>query len=223
MTIYAALVIASYLAGIAIVAVQAKRDGRDRREIFDVLCVMAISAVVGSKAFHAIVEARGHELSTGVFANGPLALFLDDPWHGLRIFDPGYVFWGGLLTSTLCTYVFVRLQRIRTPLAYGNYAVPALALGIVVGRMGCFIEGCCYGIAGHPVQLYDAAFGVVALAYRRLTFVQFLCAYSLWRFGTEFFRADVDRGLWLWDLSTSQLICASVAIIIALGAVRPFR
>jgi prolipoprotein diacylglyceryltransferase len=67
------------------------------------------------------------------------------------------------------------------------------------------------------VQLYDAAFGLVglvayALLYKKRrfggeSFAAFVVAYAIWRFTTEFVRADSDRGIWLGGLlSTSQLV-----------------
>lgn len=214
MPAYEILVAISYIAGCVIVWAQARHDKRPTKEIVDVLTVMVLSALLGSKLFHAVFEAAGHELSTGQIASGFWDLFLDDPWHGFRLFDPGYVFWGGVIIATVVTYAYARIRHIPSPIAYGDYAVPALALGILLGRIGCYVTGCCYGKDNHPVQLYDAAFGLLILLLPRMRYFPFLLAYSVWRFLTEFFRNDVDRGIWIWGLSTSQIISILVAILL---------
>jgi phosphatidylglycerol:prolipoprotein diacylglycerol transferase len=83
-----------------------------------------------------------------------------------------------------------------------------------------------HGALVHPVQLYDAAFGFLAFAvamllYRRRRFrgeifLGFAFSYGLWRFVTETFRADADRGVWFGGhLSTSQLVSLAVLPVVA--------
>jgi phosphatidylglycerol:prolipoprotein diacylglycerol transferase len=218
--------------------------------LVDVLLVAVCSAVLGSKMFHVLFEAPGHVLSHGSEARGVWDLLRDDPWHWARLFDPGYVFYGGLLVATLATWAFVTKRGLPRPLAIGDCMAPALAFGIVLGRAGCFWAGCCYGTSAeglpwgvtypdqplaslglvHPTQLYDATFGLLALVamaflYRKRRFdgqifLWFLMGYSVWRFTTEFFRGDAERGIWVSWASTSQLISLGVFALAALCALR---
>jgi phosphatidylglycerol:prolipoprotein diacylglycerol transferase len=133
-------------------------------------------------------------------------------------------------------WLFTMRRRIPDKGSIGDYAVPGLLLGICIGRIGCFLAGCCYGspttlpwavhfpsdhpsggVGIHPVQLYDSAFGLVglvacALLWKRRrfggeAFAALIVGYAAWRFTTEFVRADADRGVWFGDtLSTSQLV-----------------
>ncbi len=62
----------------------------------------------------------------------------------LRLWQGGLVFYGGLLGAAAAVALFVR--RRRWP--FGTVAdalAPGLALGHAVGRLGCFLAGCCYG------------------------------------------------------------------------------
>jgi phosphatidylglycerol---prolipoprotein diacylglyceryl transferase len=232
---YVFFVVLSFILGICIVAVMARKDRRRWSEIIVVLTVMILSALIGAKLFHVLLEARGHLLSDGSEASGIWSLLQDDPWHWARFSDPGYVFYGGFLVSALTTWIFIDKKGIANPLAYGDYAAFALALGIFLGRLGCFLGGCCFGSPAehlpwaisypeplstlgfvHPTQLYDASYGIWAWFALRLqylknrfhgaTFLFFLLSYSLWRFVTEFYRGDGDRGSWLFYFSSSQLI-----------------
>ena len=99
--------------------------------------------------------------------------------------DGGYVFYGGLLAGGSAILVYLRTCRL-SPLAFADLAAPGLALGHALGRVGCFLLGCCHGrptrmpwgvrfedtpfFAGpvgtplHPVQLYEAAFELSLMA-----------------------------------------------------------
>lgn len=191
--------IASYILGALIFLVLAHKDGRKLKESLCVLAAVVFSAVVGSKLAHVLFEAKGHWLTNDKIAQNFLELLQDDPWHGVRFNDPGYVFMGGLAA---CLLVGAAWPTMRS---YADYAVPGLCLGIFFGRLGCFFTGCCFGKYDLPVQLLDAGFGLILL-FRVRKFQDFLIFYSLWRFGLEFLRADESRGIWGLGLSTSQWI-----------------
>ena len=95
----------------------AVRDGRDKRDAFDFLLVSVISALFGAKIFHTLFEAEGHELSDGSEANGVLDLLLDDPLHWADLFAPGYVFYGGVVISSLTTLIFLHRRQFARPVA----------------------------------------------------------------------------------------------------------
>lgn len=106
-------------------------------------------------------------------------------------------------------------------------APSSIAMGHAIGRIGCFLAGCCYGIHTDsflgvhfqnvegkvlPTNLYEAiflfalSFILLYFAFRKdspYCFVIYLFAYGLWRFVIEFFRGD-DRGSFIPFLSPSQ-------------------
>lgn len=236
---YAAGSVVGYVAGVLIGFYYGLRDGRSLRDLIDVGLVVVLSALLGSKLFHTLFEARGHILSDGTAADGVIELLQDDPWHWARLFEAGYVFYGGVIGAIALTYLFTVRRGIVDKGSIGDYGVPGLLFGTFVGRIGCFLGGCCYGSrcdlpwavvfpegheSGghpvHPVQLYDAAYGLLGLVafvllYRRRRFggemfCAYVVSYAAFRFCTEMFRADADRGLWLGGLvSTSQLVALS--------------
>ena len=196
----------SYVLGSLIFMWLAYKNKRPILETLQILGVILLTAILGSKIAHALFEARGHWLSNGLIAQNFWELFQDDPWHGLRFSDPGYVFYGGLAACFFLSFFWPKMR------SYADYAVPGLCLGIFLGRLGCFYTGCCYGVAGLPVQLLDAGFGLIMLCSIR-KFRSFLIIYSLWRFGLEFLRADENRGIWALWLSTSQWIALTILTI----------
>ena len=128
----------------------------------------------------------------------------------------GFVFYGGLFFGAAHTVLFFKVYKI--PFSRLNKLTPILAFVHGVGRIGCFLSGCCYGeymVDGlrHPTQLYESTFLILLAIYlqRRLslekgTVVPYIFSYSLLRFFNEFLRADEVRGF-LWNgISTSQAL-----------------
>lgn len=105
-----------------------------------------------------------------------------------------------------------------------------------IGRIGCFLSGCCYGketdsVFGvlfpgmenpvYPTQLFEAAFLLILssilflLAYKKesiITMPLYLISYGVFRFLIEFIRGD-DRGAFILSMSPSQFI--SIFVVIA--------
>jgi phosphatidylglycerol:prolipoprotein diacylglycerol transferase len=243
---YALASVLGYGIGVLLGFVIGRRDGRPWADLFDMAIVAVVGGLLGSKLFHTLFEARGHKLADGSVATGLWDLLRDDPWHWARLFEPGYVFYGGVIGAAGLMWLFALRRGIADKGAIGDYATPGILAGIGVGRVGCFLAGCCYGaptdlpwgvhfpaehashgLAVHPVQLVDSAFGVLGLAVcaawwkRRRFSGEALCAtaasYAVYRFGTELLRADADRGVW-WGghLSTSQIVslCALPVVLL---------
>lgn len=110
----------------------------------------------------------------------------------------GLVFYGGLIGAIISGILFIRLRKL--PLwAMSDVLAPSIALGYVFGRIGCLMNGCCYGAACHlpwairypaghethpvggeaipvhPTQVYDSLLNLVLYAglawlYRRKKF-----------------------------------------------------
>ena len=151
-------------------------------------------------------------------------------FHGVR--DPEVLFsgrtiLGGLLGGTIAVRLVKRRLGMRA--RRGDYMVPGIALGIAIGRIGCFLRGCCHGVATtlpwsvdfgdslhrHPTQLYEAVFCLAWFFYAsrqpkgdagRL-FDRFMASYFALRFLLEFIR--VESVVFL-GLTAFQLVCLAV-------------
>lgn len=62
----------------------------------------------------------------------------------------GFVFYGGFVGAILTLFLFTKKKKISFVKATDFFA-PALALGHAIGRIGCFLAGCCYGKPTHSV------------------------------------------------------------------------
>ena len=71
-------------------------------------------------------------------------LYRAEPLAIVRIDQGGLIFYGGLLLACGALALFARRHRL--PLWHlADYAIPGLAIGHALGRVGCFLNGCCYG------------------------------------------------------------------------------
>ena len=102
----------------------------------------------------------------------------------IRIWEGGMMFFGGFIGGFLAAMFYLRKEKIPI-LQIADIIAPAIALGQFFTRIGCFLNGCCFGlpsnlpwavkfpdacVAGaspigdqtlHPTQLYSSLFGLL--------------------------------------------------------------
>jgi phosphatidylglycerol:prolipoprotein diacylglycerol transferase len=62
----------------------------------------------------------------------------------LNVMQGGLVVYGSVIAAGAALFVFCRQQRLPL-LAVSDLIAPSLLLGLALGRVGCFLNGCCYG------------------------------------------------------------------------------
>lgn len=152
--------------------------------------------------------------------------------------------WGGrtILGALFGGFVGVEVAKkaVGITVATGDPYAIGLPLGQALGRMGCFIGGCCYGrtleenvlgLARHPAQLYegalDLAVAVTLFAIRKrprapgLLFRYYLLSYAGIRFAMDFFRGDEKQ--MLGPLSYAQWFCLACAIALGWDVARRLK
>jgi phosphatidylglycerol:prolipoprotein diacylglycerol transferase len=170
---YGVLLALAYLAGLQLAVVRARRAGLDATKITDLGIYLIIAALVGAKLMLIVVDFEH---------------FRARPAELMSLVRVGGVFYGGLIAAFLVGVWLIR--RYQLPLwTTADLIAPGIALGHVVGRFGCLLAGCCFGIATnvpwaitftdpvaentsgtpldtplHPTQLYDAGAELVILA-----------------------------------------------------------
>ncbi len=125
--------------------------GVSENEFWAAMWILLLGGIVGGKALFVV-------LGWEHYARGELRFWAD--------FGVGFVFFGGLAGAALAGAVFGAVRRLGFVRGADYFAV-ALPLGHAVGRIGCYLEGCCHGRPPHPVQLYESAgLALTALACR---------------------------------------------------------
>ncbi len=219
----------------------ARERGLDAEKIGDLAVTGLVAGIAGGRLLYVITEWE-------YFWFNPIAIF--------KLWEGGLVFYGGLMAAVSVVVWRLRrpfaglaapgapeaLFRARVPLwETADVFAPAMALAHGVGRIGCFLNGCCYGFPSDrigivfpslgdgvprlPVQLIEAAgLFVGAWLLRRWSkstgrlpfpgsiFFTYILGYSVWRLGLEFLRAD-DRGPMLFGVvSISQFISVCLMV-----------
>ena len=133
-----------YLAGILLSIYIAKKKGVSVMAVFDYAVIVSIAALFGSKLGHLFLEATAHKTKSGVKVTGILDLLQRDPWHPIRFTEGGYVWYGGLILALIVSYFYLKKKKMPL-MKYLDILTPGGMLGLGIGRIGCFLAGCCYG------------------------------------------------------------------------------
>jgi phosphatidylglycerol:prolipoprotein diacylglycerol transferase len=76
------------------------------------------------------------------------------PLDALRIWDGGLTLYGGLIAAIAAAWYYLRRHRLAF-LPVADVVAPSLALGEGITRIGCFVNGCCFGRAcGNPLGIH---------------------------------------------------------------------
>lgn len=201
---------------------EAVRRSVDPEKILNLALGLVICGVLGARLLYILQN---------------LEFYFHYPIEIIMLYKGGLSFYGGFILATVWALFFLQRQRL-APLATLDIIAPFLALAQAIGRIGCFLNGCCYGIAAtfplavrfpgelitrHPVQLYSSLLLLIIFVMLRLiqaksrkhafsgeVFLLYCLFYSALRFFLEYMRADNLRIL--ANLTLHQLISSGVFI-----------
>jgi len=127
---YGVMNMLGYLAAVWYLLKHRDRVGVDKDTVWNIVFVVILSAILGGKLFYALFVAR------------------PTSWEEWREFFEnfryGFVFFGGFVVAVTALAVYFRRKKLPL-LKMGDYVIVALPLGHALGRVGCFLAGCCYG------------------------------------------------------------------------------
>lgn len=198
------------IAGFFLGYLRRKKYGYEIRELVAMVCAIIAGLLIGGKVLFALTEI-------------PAVVNSGFSWEVInrRIINGGLVFYGGLIGLLAAVWLLAKYIKADSRKML-NFIVPSVTLFHVFGRIGCLLQGCCYGklsscgfetLAGEgstriPVQLYEAIVLVVITA--ALLFIEYLgekkgkkypiliiylLMYAPARFVLEIFRGDELRGV----------------------------
>ncbi len=153
----------AFVFGLWTATLRARRVNVSGETIADVALWIMVGTIIGARAVY--VTTYWHD----EFAGQPLSEIFA-VWRG------GLVYYGGLIGATLAGIIYLHWKKL--PLwKIADVLAPSIALGSVFGRIGCLLNGCCYGRACslpwaisfppgnplgspttpvHPTEIYDA-------------------------------------------------------------------
>jgi len=212
---YTFFVMLGVLVGLAVYYYEAKKYNQFGANSFNIILGALIGGTIGAKILDWAIEYK---------------------YFFQNIFSTDVIFYGrtivgGLIGGTIGVNIVKKI--LGTKEKKGNFFAPAIAIGVAIGRLGCFFVGCCYGkatslpwgvnfgdgILRHPTQLYESLFMFGMFFYLlsvrdkdknpgRL-FKILMVLYFTFRFFIEFIRVN---NVVLFGLTAFQIISLFVII-----------
>lgn len=221
---YGTMIALGICAALAILIRTVRKKGYNEDSILNMAIVTIILGILGGKVFYIISDLNN---------------IIKNPSQLLDIGN-GFVVYGAVIFGALSVIGFSKKYKWN-PLELLDMVAPPVVFAQGIGRIGCFLAGCCYGrettlpigvkfkvgslgptdVFVHPTQLYSSAFDIILalllLYYAKKErkdgriFSLYVIIYSIGRFIVEFLRND-PRGN-VGFLSTSQFIAIFTLII----------
>jgi phosphatidylglycerol:prolipoprotein diacylglycerol transferase len=127
---YGVMVALGFMAGLWTASRRGLREGVPPEKVLDLGPWLILGAIVGARTLY-VISYWNEE-----FAQHPTEIFM--------IQKGGLVFYGGLIGSSLACIIYAGVKKL--PLwKFADILAPSVALGYVFGRIGCLMNGCCYG------------------------------------------------------------------------------
>ncbi len=160
---YGVMIALAFVFGLWTATLRARREYISGEIIADVTLWIMAGTILGARAVYVATYWKDE------FAGQPLSEIFAI-WHG------GLVFYGGLIGAIIAGAIYLRWKQ-QPMWKIADTLAPSIALGSVFGRIGCLLNGCCYGRACdlpwaisfpadnplhppttpvHPTEIYDA-------------------------------------------------------------------
>jgi phosphatidylglycerol---prolipoprotein diacylglyceryl transferase len=132
---YGVMLLAGIVSGVGLAMYRASKGGLDPEVILSLAIWLVICGVIGARLFYVI------EYWDEKFASLSLRETL---FEILNVPQGGLVIYGGFLGAAGGFYAFVRKHRLPF-FAMADLIAPSMMVGLALGRIGCLLNGCCYG------------------------------------------------------------------------------
>ena len=216
---YGLMLVLAFFVSTYLVSFQAKKEQVDPEKIFNLCFYIFILGVIGARIFYLLSN---------------INFYLHHPLEIIMLQHGGLSWFGGLIFGSVTAVIIIKKNKIDL-LKTLDLLIPFIALGQAIGRIGCFLNGCCFGGASKfgiyfktfnqvliPTQLYSSL--SLVLIFIILRWMQekkhlpgqiicsYLFLYSLKRFFIEFFRNDTPKmfyGLTLFQILSLAMFISS--------------
>ncbi len=199
------------------------------QKVFDLAVGVIFASLVGARLFFVL---ENHQEFTAKW------------WEAFYIWQGGLVYYGGLFGAVIAALVW--FQHEKWPMAFSfDLVAPYISLGQAIGRMGCFLNGCCYGVVSNkyglvfpggednlphlPTQLWELAGDMIlfflllgarrwTIRYPWLGLSLYGFTYGILRLVIEFWRRDWDKRYLIFFNSASQAV-SGLLIAVSLAVI----
>lgn len=228
---YGLMLVLAFLISSMLASLQAKTKFINPDIIFNLASVAFISGIVGARIFYIIQN---------------LSYYIKNPGEIIMLQHGGLSWFGGLIMGVFSTAVSLRKKNLPVYKIF-DLIVPFIALAQAIGRIGCFLNGCCFGKESDfgiyfpvhnrvlvPTQLYSSLILIFIFLFLRFLqdrphkdgqiFFAYLLLYSQKRFFIEFWRKDskiILFGLTLFQIISIIIFCIAVVKLILIKKKNP--
>lgn len=128
------MLMVGFLVTIYIARKKAKAEGMDPEIISNMGLYTIFAGIIGGRIFYVIQN-------FGAYKHNLLDAF--------KVYEGGLVFYGGLMASIATIVIYSKIKKLSVLKTIDIIAF-AFALGVACGRVGCFLNGCCWGDVCNP-------------------------------------------------------------------------
>ncbi len=215
---YGLLLVSAFFVCAYLSVQEARREGVNPDQVFNLLFYIFIFGIIGSRVLYVLLNA---------------AFYWRNPLEIIMLAHGGMAWFGGLIFGASTAVFIIRKNKMELFKTLDLLA-PFVALAQAIGRIGCLLNGCCYGRESEsglyfaifdktliPTQLYSSLLLLLIFILLRARqnkkhatgeiFTGYLFLYSLKRFSIEFLRNDSPRIF--WGLTIFQIFCLGLFFI----------
>lgn len=216
---YGLMLVLAFLTTATLAKFQARKENINPEIIFNLSFLSFISGIIGARLLY-VIENMGY------YVRNPMEIIMLQ--HG------GLSWFGGLIFGVFFSIVYLKRNKLSLYKIF-DLVIPFVALAQAIGRIGCLLNGCCFGKISRfglyfdvyqsvliPTQIYSSL--ILIFIFIILRFIQerphregeilfsYLLLYSIKRFFIEFWRGDneiIFLGMTLFQIISIAVFCLS--------------
>lgn len=142
---YGLFLMLGFVAGLLLAVRRARRAGIATDAVLDIGLLSIFAGVVGARVTYLLLDYQPSDGNYGTLKEWAAV------WQG------GLTFQGGLILAILVDWLYLRRKKISIGRMFDVYA-PSLAVGVGFGRIGCLLNGCCWGKPAPAGSLFSMRF-----------------------------------------------------------------
>jgi phosphatidylglycerol:prolipoprotein diacylglycerol transferase len=132
---YGVMVLLGAVSAVGVAVYRGRRMGLDPEVIYSLAFWVFLAGILGARLFF-VIEYWNEQFRRPTLWETVKAVF--------SVTEGGLVVYGSFVGALIAAVVYLRRRKLPL-LAMGDLVVPSMMLGLAFGRVGCLLNGCCYG------------------------------------------------------------------------------